>query len=464
MSTPVATFTKSIAGLSVTFTDTSSNLPVSWLWNFGDGTTGNAQNPTHTYTSPGKYTVVLTATNSDGSNTVVTEVMVSDKLILSKTIAEMVKCDIPTGIEVDTSCFNHSIQKWQLYLQPLVNSPEGPIDSNVVFDETAWPPLVNILISLLIINDQILNAAKAATIQLDNYKADSVSQSLQVCDYSVAFDHLAVFAGPSTITLTDFSIDGFNTTPNQPIPDAQALLTYLNGLGKGTFYYTNTDLVSVGNTHVLTKFTYTKNSISIDGSFSQANCRLENIVTTQVGGGTGSPEGNVKAIETGPSRVEWFDNGDYWYNIFRTSGADGGGVLKTFQTQICSMAARLRIQLPDCPKIAVRTPLFVVGGTRGGGGCRANGLWLTGPDYINLLIKNYNKDNPLTFTDQNIQFQQGIPSQTWVINHNFAFQPTINVYDTNGSQIVQYTRTDSSDSNTTILTFGIPTSGKVILS
>jgi PKD repeat protein len=48
---------------SVTFTDTSSNSPTSWLWNFGDGTTSTQQNPTHSYANWGRYTVSLTATN-----------------------------------------------------------------------------------------------------------------------------------------------------------------------------------------------------------------------------------------------------------------------------------------------------------------------------------------------------------------------------------------------------------------
>jgi PKD repeat protein len=54
--------------LTVDFTDTSSNYPTSWQWNFGDGTTSKLQNPQHTYTESGKYTVSLTVTNSAGSD------------------------------------------------------------------------------------------------------------------------------------------------------------------------------------------------------------------------------------------------------------------------------------------------------------------------------------------------------------------------------------------------------------
>jgi PKD repeat protein len=52
----------------VQFTDQTQNAPTSWLWNFGDNTTSTLQNPNHCYTTPGTYTVTLTATNATGSN------------------------------------------------------------------------------------------------------------------------------------------------------------------------------------------------------------------------------------------------------------------------------------------------------------------------------------------------------------------------------------------------------------
>jgi serine protease len=70
---PVAEFsgspTSGCAPLTVDFTDESSNNPTSWSWNFGDDGTSSQQNPSHTYTDPGTYTVSLTATNEYGSDT-----------------------------------------------------------------------------------------------------------------------------------------------------------------------------------------------------------------------------------------------------------------------------------------------------------------------------------------------------------------------------------------------------------
>ena len=70
---PVADFSgtplSGTAPLAVAFTDLSTNAPTSWLWSFGDGSSSTLQNPTHTYTAAGTYTVALTATNGFGSNT-----------------------------------------------------------------------------------------------------------------------------------------------------------------------------------------------------------------------------------------------------------------------------------------------------------------------------------------------------------------------------------------------------------
>lgn len=55
--------------LSVSFTDTTLANPTSWLWNFGNGQTSTAQNPTATYASTGTYSVTLTASNANGTAT-----------------------------------------------------------------------------------------------------------------------------------------------------------------------------------------------------------------------------------------------------------------------------------------------------------------------------------------------------------------------------------------------------------
>lgn len=69
--------TSGCASLNVSFTDQSSGSPTSWTWDFGDGNGSNAQNPSHTYTAAGNYTVSLTATNATCSDTLTQTAYVS---------------------------------------------------------------------------------------------------------------------------------------------------------------------------------------------------------------------------------------------------------------------------------------------------------------------------------------------------------------------------------------------------
>ena len=55
------------APLTVLFTDSSSGLPTSWHWNFGDGTTSDEQNQIHIYEVPGIYGISLTVNNTFGN-------------------------------------------------------------------------------------------------------------------------------------------------------------------------------------------------------------------------------------------------------------------------------------------------------------------------------------------------------------------------------------------------------------
>lgn len=69
---PVANFSANVTSgavpLSVGFTDSSTNSPTTWFWDFGDGANSTTQNPTHEYSSAGTYNVSLNATNAGGSN------------------------------------------------------------------------------------------------------------------------------------------------------------------------------------------------------------------------------------------------------------------------------------------------------------------------------------------------------------------------------------------------------------
>lgn len=59
--------------LEVNFSDLSAGGPTSWAWDFGDGDSSTVRQPTHIYTEKGSYTVTLTASNDEGSDSITKE-------------------------------------------------------------------------------------------------------------------------------------------------------------------------------------------------------------------------------------------------------------------------------------------------------------------------------------------------------------------------------------------------------
>ncbi|MDF1499636.1 MAG: M4 family metallopeptidase [Anaerolineales bacterium] len=79
---PTADFTFTTSGLTVDFTDQSTDTDgsiVAWDWDFGDGNTSTEQNPSHTYASSGTYAVILVVSDDAGDNDSVSkDISVSD--------------------------------------------------------------------------------------------------------------------------------------------------------------------------------------------------------------------------------------------------------------------------------------------------------------------------------------------------------------------------------------------------
>lgn len=97
--------------LTVNFRDQSGGNITSWSWNFGDGATSTQQNPSHIYNAMGDYTVVLSVSGPDGSNT--------------KTAPNYIHVSEPLGLSVPT-------------LNAIVNSEQ---DGNYII---AWPSIANV--------------------------------------------------------------------------------------------------------------------------------------------------------------------------------------------------------------------------------------------------------------------------------------------------------------------------------
>ena len=155
--------------LKVDFQDLSTNTPTSWAWNFGDSTTSILQNPSVTYGAEGRYTVSLIATNGDGSSTpFVYEILISLTPTLNQTVEQMVNASLPSGITIPAIELTQAVRRWQMYLQPKVYVP-FTVAVEDTFNQAKYPGLANVLISKLIIYEQLMEQAqKTMTSQLSS--------------------------------------------------------------------------------------------------------------------------------------------------------------------------------------------------------------------------------------------------------------------------------------------------------
>lgn len=120
---PDASFTYTPTGLSVSFTDTSSDSDgsiVAWSWTFGDGATSSVRYPTHTYASDDTYTVSLTVTDDGGAtDTISHPVTVSSGGggDVDKRYALVIGISDYEGTTSDLQYCDDDAQDWKSFLQ-----------------------------------------------------------------------------------------------------------------------------------------------------------------------------------------------------------------------------------------------------------------------------------------------------------------------------------------------------------
>lgn len=125
----VVDFNYATVGLKVTFENLSTGVPSDYTyhWDFGDNTQSTLNNPTHEFDKLGFYKVTLLvkdpASNTVGSSEQRVPVTDKAKTHLSGSIYQLIDTYIPENIfgVVTTSTKRQFFEKWQLYLQPLVN-------------------------------------------------------------------------------------------------------------------------------------------------------------------------------------------------------------------------------------------------------------------------------------------------------------------------------------------------------
>ena len=130
-SQPVANFSagplEGCAPLTVRFVNTSSGNPTTLDWDLGDGTTSTDENPTITYNTPGLYDITLTASNTNGSNTLTRSqyIRVYDKPTVNFLATDTVGCSVFRTVFKDASNSTSSdIIAWEWDFGDGITSPQ----------------------------------------------------------------------------------------------------------------------------------------------------------------------------------------------------------------------------------------------------------------------------------------------------------------------------------------------------
>jgi len=100
------------AGAPVSFTNTSSPVPVSVMWNFGDATTSTVISPVKTYAAPGLYTVKLVSNFGGCSDSLTKDILIFPKPQSVFTGSPLQACSVPFTVNFTNSSVNVISSQW----------------------------------------------------------------------------------------------------------------------------------------------------------------------------------------------------------------------------------------------------------------------------------------------------------------------------------------------------------------
>ncbi len=306
--TPTANFTSDIqSGCSpivVNFRDLSVGNPTSWFWNFGNGATSTRQNPATTYFQTGAYDITLTATNANGSNTVVKRsfIVVFDQPIANFRVNKVSGCS-PVNVQFFDSTItppNTRIISWRW------DFGDGAGSSTVQNPQYTYRNPGSYTVTLSITNDkgcsQVITKPNLIDVATGVVPSFSYTDPA-VCSAPATVNFTNNSSGPGTLTYRWNFGNGNTSTAKDPS----------NFYDKNGTYNVSLNVVSSAGCSDSTAVSVMIGKVNTDFTFPDSVC----------------PKTNVQFINSStprPIRASWqFSNGKTdstrnTFNIFNTPG------------------------------------------------------------------------------------------------------------------------------------------------
>jgi len=223
---PVANFsantTNTCSGI-VQFTDMSTDGPTSWSWDFGDGGSSILQNPSHTYTTNGQYTVTLVATNANGNDTHSLTNYITVNLPSAPTGTGATECQ---GSSAALNAIGGPVLTW-------FNVPVGgaALGTGPVFNTPPLTNTTNYYVESQIFAPSGFNTPHDNTFGGgNNYAGGNYRTLVFDCSTPVILASVKVYSGSAvsrTITLINNGNTVYSTTVNIPAGQSRVTLNWL---------------------------------------------------------------------------------------------------------------------------------------------------------------------------------------------------------------------------------------------
>ena len=182
------------------FTDASTISPISWEWDFGNGSTSTVQNPSYTYLNPQNYNVSLIVTNSNGcKDTIVKPINLTGFTAI--TVNNSVSKCKPDTVQLNAT--GGTYYKWvpaQSLTNASVSNPKAFPDATTVYTVTIGN----------VIGNDTCKTVLTTTVTVYPFSYDTTLISISSISLTVG--------QTATITLNSFTYNGTLTiVPNIPV-------------------------------------------------------------------------------------------------------------------------------------------------------------------------------------------------------------------------------------------------------